>query len=134
MNNKVVVFFTIKTPEDKLSKLVQAAHFHFSKKEKLLFFVKDDMTAKFVDDLLWKIPEESCLPHGIEDFSYTVIISKDLPVTLPSYVFNLTIEPLLSASCKRIYELEDTSSPQKKEISQKKFYAYKEKGFLIESR
>jgi DNA polymerase IIIc chi subunit len=134
MNHKVVVFFSIKNAEEKLLKLVGAAHFHFSKKEKLLFFVKDELTENFVDDLLWKAPEESFLPHQIGPTSDYISISKTLPEILPSFVFNLTTEPLINLSCRRIYELEDLTSPQKKELSQKKIYSYREKGFLIESR
>src|SRR5271170_7942283 len=58
-----VVFFQVAEAAAKFKRIAETARAHFGKKESLLFFVDDDKALHFVDELLWKFPETSFLPH-----------------------------------------------------------------------
>jgi DNA polymerase IIIc chi subunit len=75
MNTSRVVFFQVRDNTSKLKHIVDTVTAHFHKKEPILIFVEDDRAQQFVDDLLWKLPETSFLPHTpIDDLSPELIV------------------------------------------------------------
>jgi len=132
-----VVFFQVADAAAKLKRIAETARAHFGKKEPFLFFVADEQALNFVDDLLWKLPETSFLPHIAADQpnQERVVITKTKSnVNGAHYTFNLCPTPLLLAGFKIIYDFEDLSSPNKKSFSSLRFNAYKQAKMTLESR
>ncbi len=133
-----VVFFQVRDAAAKLQAIIETAHLHFEKKEPLVIFVEDEKGEAFVDDLLWKSPSTSFLPHSIASGP-----SKDLVaitrlkqnVNNAKIAFNLCPTPLLIEGPFRIiYDFEDLTSPHKQSFSALRFDAYKNAHFLCEAR
>ena len=114
------------------------AHFHFGKKEPLLIFVEEEKAEKFVDELLWKHPETSFLPHICTEGptnDYIAITKSKNNINNAHIAFNLCPTSLfLEEPLKIIYEFEDLSAPIKKNLSSARFDSYKKAGFFIEAR
>ncbi len=133
-----VVFFQVRSPSDKIARIAQTAESHFSQRERLLLLAEEDKALAFVDELLWKYPGESFLPHAIveadcEDWIALSKIKKNF--NQAKVVFNLCPTPLfLDCHLRIIYDFDDASSSQKKALSQIRFEAYKQANFTIESR
>ena len=113
-SNTRVVFFQVNDNHSKLKIIVETAQTHFKKKEPFLIIVEDDMALKFVDDLLWKLPSSSFLPHSIAESE--------------------TSELITLTKCKKNLKFEDLTAPIKKNLSSLRYDAYKGAGFLIEAR
>lgn len=132
-----IIFFQVKKPSDKLLWVTKTATLHFENKKPLLIIVSDDKALKFVDELLWKEPQFSFLPHSsLEVLSNDLIVitQKKLNLNKAQYVFNLSSEPFTDFSCSVVYELDDQIDNIKILQAKKKFKFYKELGYLIESR
>jgi len=131
-----VIFFPVKSSQVKLQKIAKAARHHFRKKERFLVLVADDKSASFVDDLLWKIPSEGFLPHLIsskEESDYIVITSKKKNLNNAKFIFNLCPTPLFLENSRLIYEFEDLTTPNRQMLSRKRFEAYREAKYIIET-
>lgn len=136
-SNTRVVFFQVKTAKEKLSRICDVTSFHFGRKEHLLIYAPDQKAEEFVDDLLWKQPAESFLPHSISQANtedWILITRKKEDFGRTRFIFNLRPTPLLQDKFRIIYELEDLTSLNKKMLSQKRFEAYKSVGWIIEAR
>lgn len=136
ISNGRVVFFQVSDTLSKLKKIVEMAQTHFEKKEPFLIFVEEERSEKFVDDLLWKEPSTSFLPHTVSDgpSNDLVVITKSKNnVNHAKVAFNLCPTALF-LPFKMIYEFEDLTAPVKKNLSIQRFDAYKKAGLLIEAR
>lgn len=133
-----IVFFQVRDSQMKLSRLTETVRSHFEKKEHLILFVEDDKTLKYVDELLWKFPETSFLPHAIADevtSDWVAIAKMKKNVNGARVAFNLCSTPLLiEAPFRVIYDFEDLTNPHRKNLSSLRFDAYKQAQFLIEAR
>lgn len=133
-----VVFFQVRDNSSKIKRIAEMAHSHFEKKEPFLILVEDEKSSIFVDEVLWKLPETSFLPHVATDEPTTdwIAIAKIKKNVNKAHVaFNLCPTPLLiEGPFKIIYEFEDMTAPNKKNLSSLRFDAYKSAGYLIESR
>jgi len=133
-----VIFFQVKDPQTKIKVITEMVQSHFNKKEHCLILVEDEKAQIFVDNLLWKTPETSFLPHVSSDVPTTelVAITKTKNnVNQAKVAINLCSTPLiLDTPFRTIYELEDLSNPNKNRLSSLRFDAYKAAHFLIESR
>ena len=126
------IFFSVRSAQEKIDRLIQTALEYFQKKERLLFFVEDDRGLQFVDDLLWSYPKESFLPHSIasEDSQEWITITKGKTnVTQTKVAFNLCSTPLL-VEMAVIYDFEDQTTPQKQMLSQLRFEAYRKANLI----
>ena len=133
-----VIFLQVGHATTKLNWIAQIAQEHFYKKERLLIVCEDDKALAFTDELLWKFPPNSFLPHAIINVLSTesIALTKEKKnLNDARFAFNLCSTPLLIEGPFRfIYDFEDTSSPNKKLLSQMRFDAYKQARFSIESR
>lgn len=133
-----VVFFSVRDNGSKIKRIIETTHFHFEKKEPILILVEETKSQQFVDELLWKSPITSFLPHIATDEATTELIAiakVKKNVNSARVTFNLCPTPLLIEGPFRIiYEFEDLSSPTKKNLSSLRFDAYKQAGLLIEAR
>lgn len=137
-SNTRVVFFQVRDNASKLKRIVETAHAHFERKEPLLILVEDARSAAFVDELLWKMPETSFLPHistddPTDDPIAIVKIKKNL--NNAPIAFNLCPTPLLiDGPFRIIYDFEDLTTPHKQNLSSLRYASYKSSHHLIESR
>lgn len=133
-----VIFFQVQNTPTKLLRICDTARTHFGKKEKIILFVEDAKAQSFVDELLWKMPDTSFLPHLATDKATQepVVITKSKEnINGARVAFNLCPTPLLlDPPFRMIYELEDLTAPAKQKLSELRFGRYKEAKFLIESR
>lgn len=133
-----VIFFQVRDNITKLKRICETAQSHFEKKDFFSIFVEDEKAEIFVDELLWKLPETSFLPHAIADqpSQERVVITRSKKNFNDSrVVFNLCPTPLsIEGPFKIIYEFEDLTNPSKQRLSSLRFDAYKMMGFSIEAR
>ncbi len=133
-----VIFYQVKDNGAKLQRIIETAKTHFVKKEPLLIFVEDARSQQFVDELLWKSPETSFLPHAAADdlTSELIVITKaKANLNQAKAAFNLCPTPLLiEGPFKIIYEFEDMTNLVKKNLSSLRFDAYKQAGSPLEAR
>ncbi len=124
-----LILLQVKDTKEKLQKICDTALHHFLQKEQLWILVPDKGALEFVDALLWRLPEESFLPHG--NPADLITSSTQNPIDTP-HVFNLLATPYLTPA-KTLYDFEDLTSIEKRENSKKKYYAYRDAGFSISS-
>lgn len=133
-----VIFFQVKDAQTKIKVITEIARSHFDKKEHCIILVEDEKAQIFVEDLLWKIPDTSFLPHVSSDIptpELLAITKTKNNVNQAKVAINLCSTPLiLDTSFRIIYELEDLTNPNKNRLSSLRFDAYKAARFLIESR
>lgn len=137
MSTKTAIFFIeVTNVASKLQAICKTVHKHFEKRERVQISVGDAASASYIDQLLWKIPEESFLPHAIIDTP-----SAATPIAITAVAANLnqaTVLINLAAGPSSIihlfqtaYELLDHTAPTKKELSQKRYATYQAAGYPI---
>jgi DNA polymerase IIIc chi subunit len=133
-----LVLFQVRDPKTKLARLTEIASAHFEKKEHLLILVEDEKTENYVDELLWKSPETSFLPHQVssQPTQELIVITREKKnLNQARYAFNLCSTPLLiEGPFRMIYDFEDLTTPNKSRLAALRFDAYKQARFLIEAR
>lgn len=107
---------------------------HYEKRKTLLLKTDSQETTDYLDKLLWEFPKDSFLPHStsFSSSAYIYLSSADfIPASIYS-IFNFTKQPLLSTgSITKIYELEDSSSPERKKNFENKYKLYSESGYHL---
>jgi DNA polymerase IIIc chi subunit len=133
-----VIFFQVKEAQHKLLRLAETAALHFEKKEPIIILVEDEKTENYVDELLWKTPPTSFLPHIIALAStqeFIAITRSKQNHNQARYAFNLCSTPLLiDGPFRIIYDFEDLTSPHKQHLSTLRFDSYKKAKWAIEAR
>jgi len=131
--NAQIVFYSVRDTQDKLAKLCSIAKRHFDLGEALLIMTADEKARDFVDELLWRLPSESFLPHLATDMPcqdpIAVTCSRE-NINQARAIFNLTPEPLFIDNLT-IYEFDERSTPQRSQASEARFKAYRDRGLPI---
>lgn len=132
-----IIFLNVKTPQDKLSALCRSVHTHFEKGERVVIQVPNEEAARFIDLLLWKSPPESFIPHCISFIpanEQIVITTAEGNVNQAQVLVNLRSEiPTNPTVYALIYELYDTTHPDKEQLSLKKQQGYHALGLKTDS-
>lgn len=131
-----VTFYRVKDNGAKIQLICSKAQDSFRKERRLLIAVPNMEAAKYVETLLWRLPEESFMPHLITDEQsneWIVITLQDkVNVNDAPQLFNLCTDPSpLYQFVEEVYELFDETHPQKLELSQQRMRLYQSKGFLV---
>ncbi len=131
-----VIFYTVKTASAKIHYLIQTASHHFAQKEKIQIIVPDQKALTFIDELFWKEPKESFLPHctssPVPFYDLLCICLAEEALDDSSFIFNLCPAPYTPHSrVKVLYELEDCTHPDKRVIFQAKFKLYQSLGHTL---
>lgn len=137
MHPKRAIFFQVRSNLEKVRMICETAKSHFEKKDPLLILVEDEKAKTYVDELLWKFPEESFLPHSTADEptqDLIVITKTKKNLNQAKAFFNLCSTPLLFEELSLLYEFEDLTNPSKNKLSALRFDAYKKRGLAIESK
>ena len=131
-----IIFFEVKTKEQKCLHLVTIATDFFEKKKPLLFKLSSKQGLDYLDRLLWAYPKNSFLPHSIQENpceELIVLTTSDENLNRAHAIFNLSLNPISDFSYRQIYEFEDMTSSEKHAISQKRYQTYKTAGCFIVS-
>jgi DNA polymerase IIIc chi subunit len=134
MNTPDIIFIKVNDNTKKLFKICQIVRQHFDSEERILFTTPTQEAAQYLDQLLWRLPEEGFLPHNIivKDSEERIGISTILEnLNKADVLFNLcpTASPIFS-QFKTVYELYDETHPSKAEQSRIKQAAYPTCRFL----
>jgi DNA polymerase IIIc chi subunit len=121
-----IIFIPVETVDAKLRAIAKIAERSTLDKHPLCILVPDEKARQFVDDLLWKFPIESFLPHP------TAYLTIETAPKEASALFNLCPTPFLEKNIyKTIYELEDKTSLDRLDLSKKRYESYKQEGYSI---
>lgn len=134
--NPKVLFLKIKDNSTKLQKICQLANEIVNQEKRLLITVPSEEAAKYIDALLWRMPEESFLPHSIvsspsKDFVAITLIKTE-NFNQAHCLLNLCMEisPIFH-QFETVYELLDETDLKKTQQCQNKFQEYKAKGVVV---
>lgn len=134
-NSPNIYFIRIRKPQEKLSHLCRIAQQAFEAKKKVLLFAPNETAAEYVDNLLWKFPETSFLPHVIANAKSNerVVISyKPLNVNDAEVLINVNATPHpLWKEFSEVHELFDYTDPQKQTQAQARQRHYESQGCAI---
>lgn len=131
-----VYFLRVTDNASKLYKLCTLIHAHFAKNDRMLIYVTTNEAALYLDQLLWKMPEESFMPHAIASSATKepiVITTSAANINQATTLINLS--PSIAQnfnSIHLIYELLDLTSKEKEAVSQTKKTLYQTAGHLVE--
>jgi DNA polymerase-3 subunit chi len=129
---KKVHFLRVSNTAIKLDAICYIAHKHFNQKEALLIAVPSQEAALYIDQLLWRQPSDSFLPHifsNIHTQELIAITSTATNVNDAKVIFNLCPEiPINLAEYSKIYDLFDLTHPSKEQLSINRQLAYKQCG------
>lgn len=121
-----VAFFTVKETAAKLRKITEVAQDYLRKKELLIILVSDQTALEFVDELLWRLPEEGFLPHP------TTLLQIDTQAREAAAIFNLRALPYLEKPyVHTIFEFEDYTSTEKLQLSKQRYASYRDAHYAI---
>jgi DNA polymerase III subunit chi len=130
-----VNFLKVADNQSKAIRICACVQHHFDKGSSILITVNSLEVAKFVDLLLWRLPEDSFLPHVIaEQISKEMVVITTLQENLnnASILLNLcTKASPIAAQFQTVYELLDETHPEKLLQSQKRIADYSAAGFAI---
>lgn len=116
-----IIFFSIHDTASKLRALCDVARDHLHQGQSLLILVPDTNVHTFVDELLWRLPEESFLPHPSK------LLLIDTEPKEATSLFNLRPIPFTEKIYyKTIYELEDHTSPERLQLSRQRYNTYRD--------
>jgi DNA polymerase IIIc chi subunit len=134
--NCKVCFIRVETNAQKQEKLCRLVHSLFTAKQKVVIMVPSDEAAAYVDKLLWKVPEESFLPHAIARGSSNERVAI---TTSQTDTFGADALVNLCPGCvgaqsgvTAVYELDDVTTQEKASHSAQKRAAYASAGCPIE--
>lgn len=130
-----VTLLKVSDNQAKLQRICETIRQHFESGNAVIVFVPNQDAAKYVDELLWRMPEESFIPHAISNTSSKdpiVITTEPKNLNQAKIMLNLCpgISPL-SGDFQSVYDLIDETHPSKVELSAQRLAAYKSNGFSV---
>lgn len=129
-----VTFFQVSNDQMKRARIISIAEEYFEKKQSLLFKLPHQKALEYLDLLLWRVPQDSFLPHVIKDTpcnDLIVLTSSEENPNQARSIFNLTASPITNPDFITIYTFEDLSSTEKNTIAQQHYHTYKLLGYKI---
>lgn len=130
-----IFFINVSDNLSKLSAIVSTCKKHFLNRDSVLIFTQDKIAAQFIDDLLWKMPQESFMPHTIASQSTDEkIVISSIPRNLNKAQVLINISPKPATFCNEfeiIYELMDATTKEKLQLSKERFESYKLMNFNL---
>lgn len=130
-----IFFLKVADNSSKLKRLCDVIQEHFLEGVHIQISVPSAEAATYIDQLLWRLPEESFLPHFIvheKSSAQIVITTKPENLNKATILFNLCPEvPPMSDFFEKIYDLYDETQPSKLALSQQRQSAYQAAGHSI---
>lgn len=134
MNSKII-FLKVATNQNKLFSLTKVIQKQFDLNEHILIFVPTNEVAQYIDQLIWRLPQESFIPHIVSDTpcnNPVVITSKNENLNKATVLINLSQNVNTNFhEFHTVYELYDMTHPSKEELSKARHLSYSERGFHV---
>lgn len=132
MNSKII-FLKANNNQEKLLAITTTVQKHFDQAQNLLIYCSNEEAANYLDSLLWKMPEESFLPHKIADqpcHDKVVITCQPQNINQATVLINLstTLHPHFN-TYQVVYDLYDETHPVKLELSKARQSSYHKEGY-----
>lgn len=131
-----IIFIQVKDNAAKLNKICATVQKHFELKESILITVPSAEAAVYIDQLLWRLPEESFLPHAVvhsPSQEMVAITTATANINQAKILLNLRSEAISFASeFLRIYELFDLTHFEKERLSLQRQAVYQSLGYKPE--
>jgi DNA polymerase-3 subunit chi len=117
----MITFIQVKDNKSKIETICSTIAERYRLGEKVLIYVATEQAACYIDQLLWRSPEESFLPHSILDKPTNeriVITLLTQNLNQAENLFNLspTVPPFYD-QFRAVYELMDETDPAKLQAS-----------------
>lgn len=133
---KKVYFLRVVDTASKLNGICQITHKHFKNKEAILIAVPSQEAAIYVDQLLWRLPGESFLPHAIANTptqELVAITTTSVNVNQAKIIMNLCPDiPTNVTGYSLIYDLLDLTHPTKEQLSLNRQSAFQALGYALD--
>lgn len=130
-----VQFLKVIDTTSKLQRITQTIQKHFEQNACILITVPTTEAAYYIDQLLWKMPADSFLPHAIVEGPSTerIAISTDMAnANHATVLFNLCpTEYPHPKEFHTLYELYDQTHPSKEELSRQRHSVYQQQGLEV---
>lgn len=130
-----VIFLPVKTNQHKIGCICYSIQTHFAKGEAILIIAPSEQAVQYLDDLLWKFPDDSFLPHVVSQSpckEKVVITTLSQNLNSAKILMNLCPESCsIAEQFEIIYELYDETHPEKLEQSKRRHQTYSQKSFNI---
>lgn len=128
MSAPTILFIPVSDNAAKLKIICDVVSTQFLAEKSILIAVPSQQAALYVDALLWRLPEESFIPHQICE-AYTkercVIATKPFNWNKATVLLNLCTDACpIFEEFEFVYELWDQTDPTKAELSAKRKAAY----------
>lgn len=128
MNAPTIIFIPVNDNTAKLQTICNIAHTQLLAEKSILITVPNMQAAQYVDSLLWRLPEESFLPHCYTENHSTercVITTKPFNWNKATVLLNLCPDACpIYKEFELVYELWDQTDAQKASLSAKRKAAY----------
>jgi len=132
-----ITFVTVTDNQAKLTKLLQCVQQCFIKGHSVLIAVPSVQVAQYIDQLLWRMPKESFLPHVISDSGK--VVDEKVVISMMAQNINkanvlVNLNPEISpifGEFEFVWELLDKSDSVKEGLSRQRQVAYQEAGCKI---
>lgn len=131
-----IIFLKVADNQSKMALICDTVHKHFLAGEVVLLTVPNGDAANYLDQLLWKFPAESFLPHSVSEKASNdpvVITTGKSNPNNAVVLFNLLpdVNPGYN-TFKVVYELFDETHPEKLRLSQQRQQIYASNGKQIQ--
>jgi len=130
-----VTFVKVANTQAKLLAVCSIVQRHYEQGDTLLVMVSGRKASTYVDELLWRSPKDSFVPHVIAEDPCTdavAITTSSNNLNAANVILNLKEEELsLDNEIEQLYELFDTTTSIKETSSTKKAAFYKENGYVV---
>lgn len=121
-------FIEVKDNQTKMRRLCEVIQHHYQMGDAVLITVANDEVGRYVDELLWRNPKESFLPHMLAQkkvAARVVITQMQENLNQAKVLFNLCKDASpIWRQFQTVYELFDETSPEKKAQSEARKAAY----------
>ena len=131
-----VIFYRVKENATKIQLICKKGEEAFSQEKRLLIAVPNFQAAQYIEELLWRNPRESFMPHVVTDTPTSewiaITMQNEKNVNQATRLLNLCTTPSpFYEHIKEIYEFYDASLPEKGELSEQRLQYYTSKGCVV---
>lgn len=131
----LIIFVQVKDIDAKQQAICTLVHKHFRRSDSILITAPSKEAAIYIDQLLWRWPADSFIPHTITDTltkERVVITTSKTNINQASILINLC--PTIYEEIKNFhlaYELLDLTHPLKEQQSRKRHADYQAAGLHV---
>ena len=130
-----IFFLKVEDNESKLGKICSTVKHHFNQRDRILITASDETAATYIDQLLWRVPPESFIPHTIasQPINEAIVITTGLRnLNRATILINLcpNASPIIH-DFQTVYELMDMTAPAKTTLSKQRYKTYEQAGCSI---